>query len=242
MERFQYDRGSKWPLDHHGNMILFLGQVRDIAEWRTRQAEIVQPRQLPDGLLEVRRQQEARFHPYIVEIETYAERSAPSFIGGTEMFEYFSGIASPTSLGTVGYPWLPEGANLWNSNRFPLVNTGEDYTARRATTPARAAKGEMVHSGLAGLPYRGRTLSGCHTPHLVARSWLYGQPSSCRTLPPQGILPAIIKIRRPLLVRGCSVPDLGGVPLQVCLPPASMTAWQGRDHPMCAITAGNTAD
>jgi hypothetical protein len=41
MERFRYDRSSKWLLDHHGNLILFLGQVRDIAEWRTRQAEIV---------------------------------------------------------------------------------------------------------------------------------------------------------------------------------------------------------
>jgi hypothetical protein len=30
---------------------------------------------LPDGLLEVRRQHETRFHPYIVEIETYAERT-----------------------------------------------------------------------------------------------------------------------------------------------------------------------
>ena len=77
MERFRYDRSSKWLLDHHGNSILFLGQVRDIAEWRTRQAEIVQPRKLPDGLLEVRRQHQSRFHPYIVEIETYAERSTP---------------------------------------------------------------------------------------------------------------------------------------------------------------------
>ena len=35
MERFRYDRSSKWLLDHHGNSIPFLGQVRDIAEWRT---------------------------------------------------------------------------------------------------------------------------------------------------------------------------------------------------------------
>jgi hypothetical protein len=77
MERFRYDRSSKWLLDHHGDLILFLGQVRDIAEWRTRQAEIVQPRKLPDGLLEVRRQHQTRFHPYIVEIEPYADRSTP---------------------------------------------------------------------------------------------------------------------------------------------------------------------
>jgi hypothetical protein len=76
MERFRYDRSSKWLIDHHGDLILFLGDVRDIAEWRTRQTEVVQPRQLPDGLLEVRRQHERSFHPYIIEIETYAERSA----------------------------------------------------------------------------------------------------------------------------------------------------------------------
>ena len=44
-----------------------------MAAWRTRQAEVVQPRQLPDGLLDVRRRGEARVHPYIVEIETYAD-------------------------------------------------------------------------------------------------------------------------------------------------------------------------
>jgi hypothetical protein len=58
----------------------------------------------------------------------------------------------------------------------------------------------------------------------------------------RGLYPLLYKIRRPRLVRGGSVPALGGVPLQVCLPPASMKAWQRRDHPVCAITAGNTAN
>jgi hypothetical protein len=88
MERFRYDRSSKWLLDHHGNMILFLGQVRDIAEWRARQAEIVQPRKLPDGLLDVRRKQEARFHPYIVEIEACAERTTPNELLNDVMLVY----------------------------------------------------------------------------------------------------------------------------------------------------------
>ena len=35
MERFRYDRSSKWLIDHHGNLILFLGQVRDIADVTT---------------------------------------------------------------------------------------------------------------------------------------------------------------------------------------------------------------
>jgi hypothetical protein len=76
MERFRYDRSSKWLIEHHGHLILYLGQVRDVEEWRPQPDEVVQPRKLPDGLLEVRRKDETGFHPYILEIETYAERSA----------------------------------------------------------------------------------------------------------------------------------------------------------------------
>src|SRR5260370_39659764 len=74
MERFRYDRSSKWLIKHHGNLILYLGKIRDIEEWRAGQAEVVQPRQLPDGLLEARRRGEKSFHPFIIEIETYPER------------------------------------------------------------------------------------------------------------------------------------------------------------------------
>jgi hypothetical protein len=88
MERQQYDRSSKWLIEHHGDSILFLGHVRDIAEWRTRQAELVQPRKLPDGLLDVRRQSENRFHPYLVEIESYAERGTPQDLLDEVMLVY----------------------------------------------------------------------------------------------------------------------------------------------------------
>jgi hypothetical protein len=32
MERFRYDRSSKWLIEHQGHLILFLGNVRDIEE------------------------------------------------------------------------------------------------------------------------------------------------------------------------------------------------------------------
>src|SRR5690349_19516691 len=71
MERFRYDRSSKWMIEHHGDAILRSGGIRDIQSWRPRPAEVVQPRQIPDGLLEVRRVNDDKFYPYIIEIETY---------------------------------------------------------------------------------------------------------------------------------------------------------------------------
>jgi hypothetical protein len=50
----EYDRSSKWLIQHHGDSILRLAGIRDIDSWRPLQAELVQPRQLPDGLIESR--------------------------------------------------------------------------------------------------------------------------------------------------------------------------------------------
>jgi hypothetical protein len=50
---FEYDKCGKYMVQHHGNSIVWLGGVDDIAIWRALQAEPVQIRQLPDGLLEV---------------------------------------------------------------------------------------------------------------------------------------------------------------------------------------------
>jgi len=75
-----YDRSGKWLFQHHGGAILKLGGVERIKSWRAAQAEVVQARQLPDGLLEVEfeRAAGAQSDPvpglYVVEIATYPER------------------------------------------------------------------------------------------------------------------------------------------------------------------------
>ena len=51
----EYDKSSKWLIQHHGDSILRLAGVRDIVDWHPLQAEVVQPRRLPDGLIEVHR-------------------------------------------------------------------------------------------------------------------------------------------------------------------------------------------
>ena len=41
-----YDRSSKWLIQHRGDSILRLGGVRHIQSWRPRPPEVVQPRQV----------------------------------------------------------------------------------------------------------------------------------------------------------------------------------------------------
>ncbi len=69
----EYDKSGEWLIQHHGNLILRPAGILDIDSWKPLQAEIVQSRRLPDGLVEV------QFHPqpdpdlFVVEIATYPE-------------------------------------------------------------------------------------------------------------------------------------------------------------------------
>jgi hypothetical protein len=71
--RDEYDRSSKWLIQHRGDAILRLGGVVGIQSWRPLQAEVVQPRQLPDGLLEVQLLGEEGPDLFIIEIATFPE-------------------------------------------------------------------------------------------------------------------------------------------------------------------------
>src|SRR6266540_1729695 len=73
MARFRYDRSSKWMIEHFGNLLLWLGGVRDIASWRAVQSEVVQPRQSPDGLLEVQRAGQTKNDLFVLELATYPD-------------------------------------------------------------------------------------------------------------------------------------------------------------------------
>jgi hypothetical protein len=74
MERFRYDRSSKWLIEHHGDSILRLAGIDDVVAWKPLPAEVVQPRQIPDGLLEVERRGRPGPDLFLIEIETYADR------------------------------------------------------------------------------------------------------------------------------------------------------------------------
>jgi len=69
----EYDKCGKYLIQHHGNAILRLGGVHDVDAWTPLQAEPVQVRQLPDGVIEVRSPGQAQPDIFIVEIASYPD-------------------------------------------------------------------------------------------------------------------------------------------------------------------------
>jgi predicted transposase YdaD len=70
------DRGSQWLFAHFGSGILRLAGVADIADCKAIKQELVAPRRLPDGLLEVSFKGRPEKTLYLVEIESYADVDA----------------------------------------------------------------------------------------------------------------------------------------------------------------------
>ncbi len=69
-----YDPSGKWLLEHQGRAVALLGGLRDAISCQSVQSEVVQPRQLPDGLLEVRLRGRPEPVLLLVEIATYPEK------------------------------------------------------------------------------------------------------------------------------------------------------------------------
>jgi hypothetical protein len=69
-----FDPSSKWMLEEQGASILYLAGARSVLSCKARKAEVVQPRQLPDGLLEVRLAGRAEPLLVLVEVATYPEK------------------------------------------------------------------------------------------------------------------------------------------------------------------------
>jgi hypothetical protein len=68
-----FDPSSKWMLEEHGASILYLAGARSALSCKARKAEVVQPRKLPDGLLEARFTGRAGTSLVLVEVATYPE-------------------------------------------------------------------------------------------------------------------------------------------------------------------------
>ena len=74
----EYDKCGKYMVQQHGNAILWMGGVEDVGAWRAVQAEPVQVRQLPDGLLEVECPGLAQPDIFILEIASHPDARVPS--------------------------------------------------------------------------------------------------------------------------------------------------------------------
>jgi hypothetical protein len=75
--RFRYDASSKWLIDHHADAILRLAGVTGVRSWRPLPPEVVQSRQLPDGLVEVRLADRPEPDLFLIEINTYPDNRVP---------------------------------------------------------------------------------------------------------------------------------------------------------------------
>jgi hypothetical protein len=74
----QYDKSSKWLIEHHGDSILRLAGVRDFTTWVPLPAEVVQSRRLPDGVIEIRSLGQAESDICILEIAAYPDARVSS--------------------------------------------------------------------------------------------------------------------------------------------------------------------
>ena len=74
MPQQEKDKSSKWLIQNHGGALLRLAGSGPMVRWQALQSELVQPRKLPDGLLEVYFPKEKTPRHYLLEIATYPEK------------------------------------------------------------------------------------------------------------------------------------------------------------------------
>ena len=99
-----YDRGSKWLIQHHGDAILRIAGLHDIASWRALAAEVVQPRKLPDGLIEVRRRGRSASDLFVLELMTYPDAGLIEQVVRDQALVYLDRRALPEVLVLVLHP------------------------------------------------------------------------------------------------------------------------------------------
>src|SRR5438093_11166717 len=99
-----YDRGAKWMIQHHGDGILRLGRIGPIKSWRALAAEVVQPKRLPDGLLEVVMEGQTEPDLFLLEIATYPEPRVVEQMLGDMMLVWLDRHVLPECLTVVLRP------------------------------------------------------------------------------------------------------------------------------------------
>jgi hypothetical protein len=104
MPRHELDKSSKWLIQRHPRGILLLGGARDARTCRALQAELVQPRQLPDGLLEDVFQGRKKPDYFLVEINTYPEKRVAEQAADDLMLAYQHFRVLPELLTVLLHP------------------------------------------------------------------------------------------------------------------------------------------
>jgi hypothetical protein len=149
-EHQPYDKSSKWLIQHHGGSILRLAGIEKIAAWRPAQAEVVQPSQMPDGLLEVRLEGGSRDDLFLLEVATYPERRVEDQLTRDLMLVYLDRGELPEAVTLVLRPkgkyQVPASRNL--RSRHGLSSCSMNWRVVELwTVPAQ----ELLRTGDIGL-------------------------------------------------------------------------------------------
>lgn len=67
---FEFDKSSKWLVQHHGDSIPRLAGIDDIVAWTALQEELPHPRQLPDGVISALERGQPDPDIYVLEVAT----------------------------------------------------------------------------------------------------------------------------------------------------------------------------
>lgn len=118
MEAKPYDRSTKWLIAHASGAMLRLGGLTDVASWKALANEAVQPRQTPDGLLEVRRTGQKEPNWVLFEVFTYPDNAAAAQLLDDLMLVYQSKRAVPDFIVFV----LKEKGNVRIADRIAVAS------------------------------------------------------------------------------------------------------------------------
>jgi hypothetical protein len=104
MMRDDKDRSGKWLIEHHGDALLKLGGVGPLQSWKPLPAEVVQPKQLPDGLIEAIVAGEAVSDLFLVEIFTYPDQRILEQVTRNTLLVYHARRTLPEVLALILHP------------------------------------------------------------------------------------------------------------------------------------------
>lgn len=137
------DRGSKWMITHHGDAILRFAGITDFTRWRALTVDVVQPRRLPDGLIEAIFPGQDKSDLFLLEVFSYPDARAERQIfekmalvfllpevvaiylqsrGNVQVQSHFE-QASRLGLSSVHGKWRQ--LELWRISVADLLQTGE---------------------------------------------------------------------------------------------------------------------
>ena len=93
MSQQTFDPGSKWLIGDRGPALLWVAGLRDVLSCEAEQAEVVQPRKMPDGLLRAVTKGHAEPLLVLAEIATYPEpRVVEQMCGGLRLVRQMRGV------------------------------------------------------------------------------------------------------------------------------------------------------